>query len=91
MESIYFEHKIGLNVKIVSDNMKTYTRRITNRSKTKKEYVITIPVSFVRKLQLDEKLVEMKIKGNSIIIKNIEGTIQITPVKDESDDDFTVH
>lgn len=67
--------------------MKTFTRRITSSRKDKKSFVITLPVSFIKKLELDEKMVELKIKDGGIIIKKISVMPENSNTVIDSDDD----
>jgi len=51
--------------------MKCYLRTVTKKSKSKFEHVMSISVDMVRKLDLSECIVELKIKDGSIIIKKL--------------------
>ena len=51
--------------------MKRYLRRVTKKSNSKFEHAINIPVDMVKKLELSDSIVELKIKDDSIVIKKL--------------------
>jgi len=59
-------------------NMKRYLRKVTKRSNTKFEYTLSIPAFFIRKLGLDDNIVELKIKDDSMVIKKIGEKLENT-------------
>lgn len=46
-------------------------RKVSNKNKSKFEHLISIPVDIVRKLELSECIVELKIKEDYFIVKKI--------------------
>jgi len=51
--------------------MKRYLRKVVKKSDRKFEHVMSIPVDMVRKLDLSDSIVELKIRNDSIVIKKL--------------------
>ena len=51
--------------------MKRYLRKVSKKSKSRFEHLLSIPVDMVRKLGLSDCIVELKIKDDSIVIKKL--------------------
>ncbi len=73
--------------------MKRYLRKVAKRSNTKFEYTLSVPAFFVRKLGLDDNIVELKIKDGYFTVKKIGDTLEgISSVDETKDDEYvTIH
>jgi len=72
--------------------MKRYLRTVTKKHKTKFEHSMNIPAEIVKKLELSESIVELKIIDNSIVMKKIGDTLEgISPADDVDDEYVTIH
>ena len=72
--------------------MKRYLRRVVKRSNRHFQYSLNIPANMIRKLELSECIVELKIKDNSIVIKKVGETLEnMDSVDNTKDDDYTIH
>lgn len=56
---------------LILDSMKRYLRKVVKKSDRKFEHVMSIPVDMVRKLDLSDSIVELKIRNDSIVIKKL--------------------
>ena len=72
--------------------MKRYLRKVTKKSDRKFEHWISVPVKFVRELELSESIVELKIKDGYFTVKKIGDTLEDTSsIEDEENKDYTIH
>jgi len=73
--------------------MKRYLRKVAKRSNTKFEYTLSVPAFFIRKLGLNDNIVELKIKDGYFIVKKIGDTLEGISSFDDTEDDenVTIH
>ena len=74
--------------------MKRYLRNVAKKSKSKFEHGISIPADIVKKFELSESIVELKIKDGYFTVKKIGDTLEgVSSVDDteEDDENVTIH
>ncbi len=73
--------------------MKRYLRKVTKRSNTKFEYTLSVPAFFVRKLGLNDNIVELKIKDGYFMVKKVGESLEKANSFDEDEEnkDYTIH
>ncbi len=63
--------KKGFKCNLRLYGMKRYLRTVTKRNDRVFSHTLSIPVDIVKKLELSENIVELKIKDGSIVIKKL--------------------
>ena len=86
-----FRRKIEFKCNLRLYSMKRYLRRVAKRSNRQFQHSLNIPVNMVRKLNLSECIVELKMKDDSIIIKKVGDTLENIAIEDEENKDYTIH
>ncbi len=73
--------------------MKRYLRKVSKKSNSRFEHLLSIPVNIVKELGLSESIVELQIKDGYFTVKKIGGTLENISSVDEIKDDkyVTIH
>jgi len=84
---------MGLSVICDMYGMKRYLRKISKKSNSRFEHLLSIPANIVKKLELSESIVELQIKDGYFTVKKIGDTLESISSVDETEEDenITIH